>query len=247
MIHQPIDQRSTFCDQIGNLNIWIGSRRAGRPPECWASFDAVLNITATTYAGQDHLENGKSYLQLPVAEGKRDKTELEKWMPVGLMFLIHHLQNGQRVLVHCAQGKDRSAAVVLVFICLACPLTFPLGLRPDFMSWDSFALAKSSTTAAEWTDDDDDFSSFVESGLSSSLVKRLLERDGGELFLRWVHSQSKRDVSSGPLADKESVRIALHLIRQDREVVEPARATMQKINRFLMSNPLYLGDVRKQE
>ena len=29
----------------------VGSRRAGRPPECWAAFDAVVNVTQDEYAG----------------------------------------------------------------------------------------------------------------------------------------------------------------------------------------------------
>ena len=29
----------------------VGSRRAGRPPECWAAFDAVVNVTEDEYAG----------------------------------------------------------------------------------------------------------------------------------------------------------------------------------------------------
>jgi tRNA A64-2'-O-ribosylphosphate transferase len=229
----------TLCDQIGGLNIWVGSRRAGRPPECWDKFDAVLNVTTTNYPHQECQMDRKFYLQLHVEEGKKDKAMLEKYMPLGLAFLIHHHQHGRRILVHCAQGKDRSVAMVLVFVCLACTLTFPLELRPDFHSWDMNALEKTNATDMEMEQTFNKDSVSTNSGLSSGLVMCLLEKDGGELFLRWIHDQAKIDVSAGPLADKESVRIALHLIRQDREVAEPARATMQKINRFLMSNFLY--------
>merc|ERR1719464_1661708 len=92
--------RFFFSDRIGNTNIWIGSRRAGRPPECWSStgYDCILNVTVQEYAGivndskkrdvdRCHV-NSKNinsdgsgcnrthfYLQLPVKEGKRDKTQ----------------------------------------------------------------------------------------------------------------------------------------------------------------------------
>ena len=52
-----------------------------------------------------------------------------------------------------------------------------------------------------------------------------------EIFLNWAHKQKKLPPNI-PLANKESLRIALHLIQQDREVAEPTRSTMQKINRF---------------
>jgi len=101
--------RPELCDeenanQIGTLPLWVGSRRAGRPPTCWQQYDAILNVTEQEYPEMTNsiVEAGQStnrfYLQLAVAEGKRDKTELERWMPVGLAFLIHHLRQNRRVL-----------------------------------------------------------------------------------------------------------------------------------------------------
>jgi tRNA A64-2'-O-ribosylphosphate transferase len=222
-----------FCDQIGKLNLWVGSRKAGRPPECWNEFDAILNVTTQQYCEND--DGHHFYLQLPVEEGKRDKHELEKWMPVGLVFLIHHLQQGRRILVHCAQGKDRSVACVLVFVILACTLYFPLELKSDFSSWDFSTLQQ-----VTFVDDSPSkVDAYFNSGLSNNLVQHLLDKEGKETFLRWIHEQLGRDVEDGPLANKDTVRIALHLIRQDREVAEPTRSTMQKINRFLMSSTIY--------
>lgn len=237
------------CDQIGSLELWIGSRRAGRPPHCWDAFDAVLNVTHESYFNDDlRSRDEKFYLQLPVEEGKRDKTELEKWLPVGLAFLFQHLQKDRRVLVHCAQGKDRSVAVVVIFICFACILIYPLELRPDFSSWDLEILYNCSETDPP-TPSNETCSSptYMESGLSSELVSRLLKPDGRDVFLSWAHGLMKRGVAGGPLFDKDSARIALHLIRQDREVAEPTRSTMQKINRFLMSSKLYQQRVRSHE
>ena len=84
-------------------------------------FDAILNVTTNEY--EDNMSEkiglaGKHYLCCPVEEGKRDKTELERWMSVALLFYgIHVVSGGGKVLIHCAQGKDRSVAVAMA--CLA--------------------------------------------------------------------------------------------------------------------------------
>jgi len=269
-----------YSDRIGDTNLWIGSRRASRPPECWSGFDAILNVTNHEYDGMvdDHddedeiaLETNdhhhttpktkdRFYLQLPVEEGKRDRTQLEQWMPVGLVFLIHHLQAGRRVLVHCAQGKDRSVAVALVFVAIACPLRFPLTWKPEFVqrSWDLSTLDNTPPNQTEFDTVGSKDSSmendlggneslartrtqpYRSSGVSERIARRLLENGGKELLLVWIHQQLRDDPEAPRcLADKDHVRIALHLIRQDREAAEPTRSTMQKIHRFLMSSSIY--------
>ena len=245
-----------LMDRIGNLSLWIGSRRSGRPPHCWNNLDAILNVTDQEYNNmmegsglENNINKHKFYLQLSVAEGKRDRTELERWMTVGLVFLITHLQQGRRVLVHCNQGKDRSVAMVIAFLCVACPLTFPLHLEPEFESWrlqDIICIQSSIQDNRENTADTTDRNEqqyYRHSGLLKSLVELLLENEGGgnELFLEWIHIQKHHIPISEPLANKEQLRIALHLIRQDRSIAEPSRSTMQKLNRFFMSSPIYRG------
>ncbi len=121
-----IGSTDAMCE--GSLS--IGTRRAGRPPECWQHFDIVINVTtmeyeelstsssATDSAHMTVLPGGKLYLQLPVKEGKRDKTELEKWLPLTMLFIGVNLCRGKRILIHCAQGQDRSVAVVMAALCL---------------------------------------------------------------------------------------------------------------------------------
>ena len=91
----------------------VGSRRAGRPPECWAAFDAVVNVTQDAYEG---MAGDARYLQVPVAEGKRDKVGLVRHLPAALRFVAARLLKGDRVLVHCAQGRDRSVGVALAVL-----------------------------------------------------------------------------------------------------------------------------------
>ena len=75
------------------------------------------------------------------------------------------------------------------------------------------------------------------SGLTKSLVDMLLEDNGKQLFLKWMHQQLNNSTTTEykPFASKDSLRIVLHLVRQDRENAEPTRSTMQKLNRFFMS------------
>jgi len=177
-------------------------------------------------------------------------------MPLGLLFLIHHLQQGRRVLVHCAQGKDRSVAVALIFVILGCSLRFPLTLREEFVRgpWPLPYLFQNTANDPNHLEAKEEEETkpqmHMSSGIPEAIVARLLDTGGKEIFLSWIHKQlgetsSSSNCSSGSseklesLADKESVRIALHLIRQDRDVADPTRSTMQKINRFLMSSTIY--------
>ncbi|KAL7482861.1 hypothetical protein ACHAW6_008511 [Cyclotella cf. meneghiniana] len=232
-----------FCmDKIGNLNLWIGSRKAGRPPECLENFDAILNVSEIEYpimtdsiASQIEASTRQCfYLQLPVAEGKKDKSELERWMPVGLFFLIQHLKHDRRILVHCAQGRDRSVAVVLALVTLVCPAEYPLKLRRDFDKMNVAHLRKLAMTDGFENRNEDKL--YLLSGLHSDLVEALLKERGRDIFLKWMQQYSTH---RNPLATKESLRIVLHLVKQDREVADPTRSTMQKLNRFFMSSLLY--------
>lgn len=229
------------ANQIGDTNLWIGSRRAGRPPECWGSFDAILNVTENEYPNMaDSIETSQKscfYLQLVVAEGKRDRTELERLLPLGLAFLTLHIQQGRRALVHCAQGKDRSVAIALAFVALFCQKVYPLRLNTSFKEWDleaAFVSTEESIIEAS----EEDIASYVHSGLPMALISALLDENARDAFLRWCHSCCEVPTST-PLATKESLRICLHLIQQDREVAEPTRSTMQKLNRFFMSSSMY--------
>ena len=64
-----------------------------------------MNVTQDAYAG---MAGDVRYLQVPVAEGKRDKVGLVQHLPAALRFVAARLLKGDRVLVHCAQGRDRS-------------------------------------------------------------------------------------------------------------------------------------------
>jgi hypothetical protein len=120
---------------------------------------------------------------------------------------------------------------VLAFVALFSPRVFPLRLCPEFETIESLVvLAEEKNTKEHHI--------YLRSGLPSSVVNALLKDTGRDLFLKWMHQQLKAPPNK-PFADKESLRIVLHLLRQEREVADPTRSTMQKLNRFFMSSPMY--------
>jgi len=234
---------------IAGTGISVGTRRAGRPPACWTEFGAVLNVTDAEYEDCAAAPSPSPspavagrYLQMPVAEGKRDRHGLERWMAAGLAFVAVHLAEGRKVLVHCNQGRDRSVAVAIAVVALLCEPETPLRLR-----WAVRNLTRKSLCRAAFGDGDggDVGTERKEhgrsSGMSAALVEKLMGRKGRDLVLAWIEDGlglGRVDVEAdgGCLANKETLRKALHHLLQYREEANPTRATMQKLNRFFMSS-----------
>mmetsp|Transcript_408 Transcript_408/g.1023 ORF Transcript_408/g.1023 Transcript_408/m.1023 type:complete len:630 (-) Transcript_408:1333-3222(-) len=250
------NSNQSLYDEIGSTGLYIGSRRSSRPPECWNSFDAILNVTNTEYEDMTKITMTHSshsspsstqcryYLQLPVQEGKRDKKELERWLPIGILFVVYHAQHNRRVLIHCAQGKDRSVAVAIAVVLLFCVPEFPLRWNDELFRRCRIHDVLLATKGDER--DEDYFSGRdLLTGLPVS-IESMLGESGRNWLFQVIHDY-KEQVGEAPatttptkailppLANKESIRIAFHLIRQDREQAEPTRSTFQKLNRFFMS------------
>jgi tRNA A64-2'-O-ribosylphosphate transferase len=238
---------SDFYDALGQTGISIGSRRAGRPPECWNDFDAIVNVTTVEY---DEISSGwsvpqnKYYLQLPIEEGKRDKTEFERWLPIALIFVATHaITNKRRVLIHCAQGMDRSVGIAIVCICMFC-LWEKSDLQDESLNFHSWC------TLQETCMDYQSMTNYIKvhvnkyhdtlcettykySGMPKPLVEALLDSNGKHIFFSYAHHRSKWPQEY--FATKDTVRIALLYIQQYRKKASPTRKTMQKIHRFFMS------------
>lgn len=232
---EDLDSRESNCNSIGKTGISIGTRRAGKPPECWTSFDAILNVSMLEYDGLASgscVPDSRFYLQLPVEEGKRDKTELERWLAVGITFICYHLVLGRRVLVHCAQGRDRSVAVVLAVVALFChgdPSN--LACRSEMQNIKDFVGVWAQESHSE---DNDMF--YKKSGLPKLCVGSLLGRAGRDVLLQWSGGLYGLSSATTPLATKDTIRVALQLIQANRPEASPSRNTLQKLNRFFMSD-----------
>jgi tRNA A64-2'-O-ribosylphosphate transferase len=223
----------SLSDALGSMNVHVGSRRAGRPPECWKVFQAVLNVTEREYeslanANASGIPENKYYLQLPVEEGKRDKHELERWLAVGIVFAVHHAAKGRNVLIHCAQGKDRSVAVAMAMAALfGDPQSNELCFRPEidrFVSW---------TTQANIIDAENP--AYGRSGMTKIFVESLLGRSGRDILFQ-KFKEIFNDQEEQSVVSKHSLRITLHSIQRYRIKASPTRSTMQKLNRFFLSS-----------
>lgn len=216
---------------LGDTGICIGSRRAGRPPECWETFDAILNVTTMEYDDMSAPPN-KFYLQLPVREGKRDRTDLEKYTAVGIAFVAVHYKK-KRILIHCAQGRDRSVAIAMAVVALLCEQVEELlAFRPNVNRLTQEGLYQYAFEEHFEVDDDkNDDVYYKSSGLSNRLVLALLGRPGRDLILSWL----REELALEGEVTKETMRVTLHLLLQYREKASPTRSTMQKLNRFFMS------------
>ena len=256
-ILQPLQSKVGSFDNVKGCGISIGTRRAGRPPECWKNFDAIINVTTMEYEGLrsgSEIPTGCQYLNLPVREGKRDRTDLEKWLAVALIFIGLHASEGKRVLVHCAQGKDRSVAVVMAAI----SLFFQIVPAADEHESSQNTLKFHSWCQHINIHDLDDFlmenyglsydglqakpELYLQSGIPKVLVDNLMGREGRDRLLSWIQRLSfSTDIEDEVLsqhyfATKESLRLTLLLIQQYRHEASPTRNTMQKLNRFFMSS-----------
>ena len=238
------DDGAKNFSMIGKSGIAIGTRRAGRPPDCWYHFDAVLNVTTMEYDGLVSGEDvplQKTYLCCPVAEGKKDKHELERWLAVAIVFVVTNIAAGRKVLVHCAQGMDRSVAVSMAVCVIFCSMVEgdDLALLPWCVEEFSSEIIETRIGPRK-----DESPLYKSSGMSEACVDALMGREGKELLLSWIKKakanhlprDSRNSISTAPLADKDSLRQILHLIERYHERAAPTRSTQQKLNRFFMSS-----------
>ena len=148
-------------------------------------------------------------------------------MAVGIAFVaVHAAIHGRTVLIHCAQGKDRSVAVAMACVAVLCDHTYPLRMQRMLPSKFDELLELVSCRNSNCSNNSAEEGSGKRAGLSDSLLQALLGREGRDVVLRWLQP--------GPIG-KETLRIVLQLIQQDRPQANPTRSTMQKLNRFFMS------------
>lgn len=169
---------SQYFDMIDTTNIGVGSRRAARPPDVFEAFDAVINVTPESYSYKD--SKPFPYLQLPVQEGKKDKSVLEALLPTALKFGYEQLSQQRRLLIHCAQGKDRSVAVAVALLVAF----FKDDGSRDFAPCTFFKTCKWNT---------DDLSKHWETvGVNKLLISRCLHR---VMVSRCVASPSRHTIN----------------------------------------------------
>lgn len=99
-------------------NIWIGDESASTSVKFFkqANITAVLNMTHDL----ENVFHGEAeYMRIPVydSEQKRDVSHMYSYVPAMTEFIYKNaVLEKKNVLVHCLQGKQRSAAAVAVYM-----------------------------------------------------------------------------------------------------------------------------------
>ena len=116
MLGSPVG--SPLYDFVGSTGLALGRRRAGRPPECWGRFDAIVNCGVEEYAGMEIEERHGYYLHLP-GEG-REGEGLGGELPAAIRFAARHLARRRKVLIHSEDVCEARAVAVLVAVLASC-------------------------------------------------------------------------------------------------------------------------------
>ncbi|KAI8615487.1 tRNA A64-2'-O-ribosylphosphate transferase [Chytriomyces sp. MP71] len=119
----PSTTAAPIFNWVGETGIAIGGRRSGKPPECWDTFDIIINCGALEYPTMlSSLPSKSEYLYLAIPEGKRGQHALYTAIPVVIGFLqkttCKFNDRVPKVLVHCLQGKGRSVAIAICLLVL---------------------------------------------------------------------------------------------------------------------------------
>jgi protein-tyrosine phosphatase len=102
--------------------LWLGSYKTIQDPEFMADIDVVFNCTKNL----PMVFNKKSF-RLPVDDNlQKAEIDMMSSLAAEIVFHIHneYATNRKRVLIHCYAGRQRSAAVVAMY------LIFIYGLTP---------------------------------------------------------------------------------------------------------------------
>lgn len=107
-------------------NLWVGSSTDGQ----YADVDAVLNV-----AKDLHIRRGWpdiQYAQVGLVDGPGN---LPASYHAAVLTLAAMVKTGKRVLVHCHEGKSRSAAVVIMYLSATAGRNWPGDYAVGWDGW----------------------------------------------------------------------------------------------------------------
>jgi len=107
--------------------LWLGNYAAARDERFIQANN--INVVFNCTKDLEYLETPavQRRYRVPVDDNLRDEEiiNMERWAPEIIMLLMQEYKNGNTILVHCAAGMQRSAAVVAMLLIVL------EGLTPD--------------------------------------------------------------------------------------------------------------------
>jgi dual specificity phosphatase 12 len=98
--------------------LWLGNYAAARDERFIQANN--INVVFNCTKDLDFLPTPsvQRRYRIPVDDNLRDEEiiNMEKWAPETIMILLQEYKNGNTILVHCAAGMQRSAAVVAMLL-----------------------------------------------------------------------------------------------------------------------------------
>ena len=165
----------------------------------------------------------REYMHMPVAEGKRDKRDFERQLAAALRFAFSQLSRGRRLLVHCAQGMDRSVGVAVAILATFYQEGGTSGGTHEGGSHGGGCRAVA-----------------AESSTTRGVRVRLSPRDPMKSswpagWTTWSDEELREYVCTHGGINKQTLQSCLLRVSQARPCASPSRHTLKKLNRFFMT------------
>ena len=163
----------------------------------------------------------REYMHMPVAEGKRDKRDFERQLAAALRFAFSQLSRGRRLLVHCAQGMDRSVGVAVAILA-----TFYQEGGTSGGTHEGGSHGGGCRDVA------------AESSTTRGVRVRLSPRDPCSWpagWTTWSDEELREYVCTHGGINKQTLQSCLLRVSQARPCASPSRHTLKKLNRFFMT------------
>ena len=128
--HVGDDSKENRSTETTAYNRWL-TMKVKMPPRIPASRNRRWNFVFTQGEADDHELWSRGLTRLPIYFGAISRPSWEEAsaavavedrpnININMYFVVTNLVRGNKVLVHCAQGVDRSIAVVVCTVALFC-------------------------------------------------------------------------------------------------------------------------------
>jgi protein-tyrosine phosphatase len=115
----PLQLVSSDADEV-RPRLWLGNWNASRDAEFLTknNINVIYNCTKNLEFKTDNVPTIARRYRIPIDDNLEpiEIDNLAKWSPEAILLLVQEYRAGNRILVHCAAGMQRSAATVAMFL-----------------------------------------------------------------------------------------------------------------------------------